>query len=76
MTATQMLPAIGQTVMVSFESLNVACKVTDVKTAWNKVRLQVTPLTGSGAQWVEMQRIDVGECRAANVASLPAAMRG
>ena len=57
MTATEMLPAIGTTVMVRFEDLMVACLVKDVKSSWGKARLLVLPIAGEGTQWVEMGRV-------------------
>ena len=59
MTATEMLPAVGATVMV-------ACVIQDVKMSYGRPRFQVRPIAGAGDQWVELQRISLGECRAAN----------
>ena len=66
MTATQMIPAVGRIVLVAFDTLNVACEVKDVKTAWGKPRLLVSPLKGNGEQWIEMSRVDLAECRGVN----------
>jgi len=63
MTATEMLPAVGATVMV-------ACVIQDVKMSYGRPRFQVRPIAGAGDQWVELQRISLGECRAANRAEL------
>ena len=57
MTATQMIPAVGQDVMVRMESLAVACRVEDVKSSYGRARLLVAPLSGSGRQWIETSRI-------------------
>lgn len=59
MTATEMIPAVGQRVMVRCDELNVDCKVIDVKTAWGKPRLLVAPVAGSGQQWVSLDRARV-----------------
>ena len=67
MTCNEMVPAVGTVVMVSFESVNVACSVVDVKESWGRPRLLVAPMKGNGQQWVEMGRISRGECRAANI---------
>ena len=56
-TATELIPAVGTLVSVRFESVTVACRVTDAKKSWDKVRLEVTPLQGSGSQWVELPRV-------------------
>jgi hypothetical protein len=67
-TATELIPAVGTLVSVRFESVTVACRVLDAKKSWDKVRLEVTPLQGSGSQWVELPRIagrldvDSGAC--------------
>lgn len=57
MTVNEMKPAIGQLVQVRYEEMWIDCKVVDVKTAWNKVRLQVKPVAGDGEQWVECSRV-------------------
>ena len=57
MTVKDMMPAIGATVMVTFESVKVTCIVTDVKESWGKARVQVNPVVGDGSQWVEMGRV-------------------
>ena len=56
-TATELIPAVGALVSVRFESVLVACRVLDAKRVWNAVRLEVTPIQGSGSQWVELPRI-------------------
>ena len=59
MTAREMVPAIGAVVLVSVGvgDLVVSCRVKDVKTAWNQVRLLVSPVTGKGEAWVELSRL-------------------
>lgn len=56
-TARQMLPAVGQPVLIAFEQICVACHVVDVKKSYGQVRLLVRPITGLGAQWVELGRL-------------------
>jgi len=56
-TAREMLPAIGQTVRVGFETLTIDCQVLDVKSAYGKIRLCVAPIAGIGSQWVELSRL-------------------
>lgn len=56
-TAMQMIPAVGQTVNVITESWTIPMIVRDVKNTWNKIRLEVEPVNGSGRQWVELGRI-------------------
>ncbi len=56
-TAKQMLPAIGQTVLVRCEQMQVACLVMDVKNSYGQVRLYVIPVAGNTGQWIEMGRV-------------------
>ena len=57
MTVTEMAPIVGRTVEVRFESVTIACRVLDAKTAWNRGRLLIEPVAGTGRQWVETGRI-------------------
>lgn len=57
MTANEMIPAVGRKVLVRFEDLEVLCIVRDVKTAWNRPRLRIEPVSGTGSQWVELGRV-------------------
>ena len=56
-TATQMLPAIGQTVRAQFEDLIIEVRVSDVKSSYGRVRLLVSPVAGTGSQWIEVSRL-------------------
>ena len=56
-TCLDMQPAIGASVSVRFEDLTIACTVRNVKNSWGKPRLLVTPVSGSGGQWVELTRV-------------------
>ena len=47
----------GTIVQLRMESLMVSVRITDAKWSWGKVRLQVQPVSGSGSQWVEPQRL-------------------
>lgn len=57
MTAREMLPAIGQTVLVRFEEILINCTVRNVKSSYGRTRLLVSPMSGSGEQWVELPRV-------------------
>jgi hypothetical protein len=70
-----MIPAVGATVLVACEQMNIACAVRDVKMSYGRPRFLVRPLAGNGEQWVELQRISVTETRAANIASALAEAR-
>lgn len=48
---------IGQTADLSIEELYVRVRILDAKTAYGRVRVQVSPTHGGGAQWVETTRI-------------------
>lgn len=63
MTANEMIPAVGHTVLVAFEQLQITGKILDVKTAWGHPRFLVTPSNGTGSQWVEITRVNPIEVR-------------
>lgn len=56
-TCNQMLPSVGQTVTAKFEDLSVSCTVLDVKSSYGRVRMLVSPVSGSGSQWVDAGRL-------------------
>jgi hypothetical protein len=56
-TVNQLSPAVGTRVGVRFESLVIPCQVLDAKAVWGEVRLLVTPVGGSGEQWVTLGRL-------------------
>lgn len=56
-TVNELLPAIGATVMVRFESVSVPCLVLDARSCWGKEQLRVEPVRGLGQQWIELGRI-------------------
>lgn len=58
-TAKQMIPAIGQSVVARFEDLLIECQVQDVKQSYGRIRLLIAPVSGTGTQWVEMQRVSL-----------------
>ena len=62
-TAQEMLPAIGNTVLVSMRKLSIRCTVLDVRQVYGQMQLNVAPSDSDskGTQWVSMSRI-----RAAN----------
>ena len=57
LTATEMIPEVGQRVYIRFESCRVLCVVRDVKCSYGRPRLEVTPVAGDGGQWVELSRV-------------------
>jgi hypothetical protein len=58
-TALDMIPALGTRVLVRCESMKIECTVKNVKNSWGKPRLLVAPVSGSGEQWVELERVSV-----------------
>jgi hypothetical protein len=58
-TAQDLLPAIGQTVLVSMEKLSIRCTVLNVRQVYGQMQLNVSPADGlsTGEQWVSMSRI-------------------
>jgi hypothetical protein len=57
MTVNEVKIAIGQRVQVRFESILVECTVVDARQAYGKWRFVVEPVSGSGRQNVELDRI-------------------
>lgn len=56
-TANDLLPSIGTEAKVSFESVVVDCQILDAKVSYGRTRVLVSPLLGSGSQWVEITRV-------------------
>lgn len=56
-TAVEMIPAVGVTVNVQFDSLLFHCEILDVKQSWGKYRFLIRPEAGTGTQWVELSRL-------------------
>lgn len=59
MTANEMIPAVGQLVLVRMEQVTVQCQVMNVKHVYGRTRLQIHPVCGTGLQWVECDRVTV-----------------
>ena len=58
MTVSQLTGRIGQTVLVTFESVKVQAVITDAKASYGRVRYLIQPTAGEGSQWVEEARIE------------------
>lgn len=56
-TATRMIAAVGETVMVRMEGFGVPMVVKDVKTAYGAARLLVSPIGGQGDAWISVDRV-------------------
>ena len=56
-TATSMIVMVGTQLLVRFESIDVRCTVTDIKSSYGTLRYQVSPLSGFGSQWIQESRI-------------------
>jgi hypothetical protein len=57
MTAVQMAMAVGQQVYFVNGSFRFLCTVKDIKMAYGQMRLLISPLAGTGEQWVEFSRL-------------------
>lgn len=57
MTANEMAPAVGQTVLVRMERWVLPCLVRDVRNVWGKPQLLVVPVSGSGEGWIDLGRL-------------------
>lgn len=56
-TTADTMHAIGQTVNYRVGEMMVQVRVSDVKTVWGQLRVQITPLMGSGSQWVNVESV-------------------
>jgi len=53
MTTKDLVQYIGKEGYVNYYDLRINIKVLDVKMAYGRTRFQITPLSGSGEEWVE-----------------------
>lgn len=57
-TASEQVPMIGRVGMIDVESdFTFAVRVLEAKTVWHKTQYLVTPVAGSGGQWVTEARL-------------------
>lgn len=56
MTVMEANQIIGKIVTVRFESIEIPCRITDVKSSYGKTRYEIQPLHGKGTQWIEISR--------------------
>lgn len=49
--------ALGTRVLVRFGNVSVWAVVRDVRKAWSRVDLLVSPESGEGEEWVSMERV-------------------
>lgn len=54
-----MTPTVGQTVYLMVDALHVPCRVCDVTRRGGKTRLLLTPIAGTGTDWVDAHRVRV-----------------
>jgi len=60
MTTAEAQKLIGQTGTIAVQGdgdMRVQVEVTDTKTAYGNVRVQVSPILGSGSAWVNLSRV-------------------
>lgn len=57
MTLAQHVSFIGCTADIESAGLTIRVNITDVKQAYGVVRYSVTPVAGSGSQWVNADRV-------------------
>lgn len=60
MTATEMIPAVGQRVSVALDGLIVRVTVLDVRQVYGKPQLLITPTDGAGQRWIDISRLRTG----------------
>lgn len=52
MNAKELSELIGKRMLVTFGELSFECVVTDAKSAYGNIRLQVKPACGTGETWI------------------------
>jgi hypothetical protein len=57
MTIKQLASLIGKQGLLRVESLHVRVEILDVKEAYGSTRVLITPVNGSGEQWVTLERM-------------------
>jgi len=57
MSILELAAMIGSIRNIRFESVHVPCTIVDVAQAYGRTRIQVSPVNGTGRQWVETDRI-------------------
>jgi hypothetical protein len=65
-TVAQLASLIDSSVLVRFGEMQFSCKVLNSKMSYGHVRLQVRPVSGSGSQWIQLDRL----------AEIPDALKG
>jgi len=50
---------LGKDANVTFEKIQVVCRIEDVRNSYGNIQLKVTPRIGSGSQWVTESRVRV-----------------
>lgn len=57
MTVSQLQAKIGKLVYLKASGLEVLCKVTDAKTAYGQMRVEIEPAEGKGRAWVSANSV-------------------
>ena len=56
-TAASMIVLVGTQQLIRFEDVSVFCNILDSKSGWGNLRICVSPVNGTGSQWVDASRI-------------------
>jgi hypothetical protein len=56
-TAQEMSPFIGRLAMLVTGELTISVQILDVRHVWQRTDFKVTPVFGSGEQWVSTERV-------------------
>lgn len=59
MTTRETMAVIGREGIVRYDTIKVAVRVLDVKTAYGCTRYLIAPLAGGGEAWVDAARFEV-----------------
>jgi hypothetical protein len=59
MTALELSQSIGKIASILFDSIRVNVRILDGKTAYGTPRYLITPVSGTGSQWVNADRVSI-----------------
>jgi len=60
-TALEQSAAIGKQGSILIDSIHVEIRILDAKSSYGTVRYLITPVSGTGSQWVNASRVQIKE---------------
>jgi len=59
MTTNDISPLVGKTAYLTIHPLRVLVHINDTRAVWGRVDCLITPIHGSGEQWVSFDRLKI-----------------